>query len=76
MHTHQVTNILISLDGERAGSEAYFVSALRIDLGEGLTEIMTWGRYLDRWSKRAGRWAIDQRVVVRDLDQIGANIGR
>ena len=72
VHTHQVTNILTSLDGDRAGTEAYFVSALRIELDGVLTEIMTWGRYLDQWSKRDGRWAVDQRIVVRDLDQIGA----
>jgi len=26
-------------------------------------------RYLDRWSRRAGRWAIDHRVWVLDFDE-------
>ena len=25
------------------------------------------GRYLDRWSRREGRWAIDRRVYLHDF---------
>lgn len=70
VHSHQVTNVLIALDGDRAASEAYVVSALRTEIDGRLTEFTTWGRYLDRWSRRGGAWAIDHRLVVRDLDTI------
>jgi hypothetical protein len=69
-HVHQVTNILIELDGERASSEAYVVSDLRAGAGEAVKHITTWGRYIDRWSKRDGRWAIDARIAIRDFAEM------
>jgi hypothetical protein len=33
-------------------------------------QVTTWGRYLDQWSRRDGRWAIDKRVVVRDFSEV------
>lgn len=69
-HVHQVTNILITLDGERAGSEAYVVSDLRAGGGDQVKHITTWGRYIDTWSKRDGRWAIDARFAVRDFAEM------
>lgn len=66
-HSHQITNILIELDGDRAASEAYVVSALRMEIEGRLMEFTTWGRYLDRWSRRDGGWAIDHRLAIRDL---------
>ena len=69
-HSHQVTNIIIEIDGDRAGSEAYYTTALRMLRGEVPHEIRVWGRYLDRWSKRDGRWGIDHRIALRDFDDI------
>ena len=67
-HSHQVTAIIIDLDGDRAASESYVTAALRIKDGDRLLETTTRGRYLDRWSHRGGRWAIDRRIYVHDLD--------
>lgn len=69
-HSHQITNILIEVDGDRAASEAYVTVALRIKAGEDRTDIVSRGRYLDRWSRRDGRWAIDARVFVEDLQSV------
>jgi len=69
-HSHQVTNIILELDGERAASESYYIAALRVLRDEKLHEITVRGRYLDRWSKRDGRWGIDHRIAIRDLDDI------
>lgn len=69
-HSHQVTNILIELsdDGLRAASEAYVTVRLRTRNEQGETvDILGSGRYLDRWSNRDGRWAIDHRRYVGDL---------
>jgi len=71
-HTHQVTNILIDLDGDRAGSEAYCFATLRMKRGEALTQMMVWTRYIDRWSRRDGRWGLDHRQAVRDFDEVRA----
>jgi hypothetical protein len=68
-HSHQIANILIWLDGDRAVSEAYVNSAMRMMHGDQLIQINTRGRYLDRWSRRDGRWGIDRRVFVNDFDE-------
>jgi hypothetical protein len=66
-HSHQVTNILIELAGEKAVSEAFFTASLQAEPENGkILEHLYRGRYLDRWSRRAGTWAIDHRQVVFD----------
>jgi hypothetical protein len=69
-HSHQVSNILIDLDGDRAGSEAYAIAALRAYRNERLLQMTIWGRYVDRWSRRNGRWGLDHRLAIRDFDEI------
>ena len=66
-HSHQVTNVLIEVDGDRAASEAYVTGTLW-DLTEAgaLAQLVAVGRYLDRWSRRDGRWAIAERWAVRE----------
>lgn len=69
-HSHQISNIIIELDGERAGSESYVTATLRIRDGERLKQMMVWSRYVDRWSRRNGRWGIDKRIAIRDFDEL------
>jgi hypothetical protein len=69
-HSHQVTNIIIELDGERAGSEAYVTATLRMKREGELLQMTVISRYVDQWSKREGRWAIDHRVTVMEMDEI------
>ena len=69
-HSHQVSNIIIDLDGDSAGSEAYVTASLRVRSGEQLKQITVWGRYIDRWSRRNGRWGLDKRISIRDFDEI------
>ena len=71
-HSHQVTNIIIELDGDHAASESYYTTALRMMRGDAMTEIRVWGRYIDTWSKRGGRWGIDHRIAIRDFDDMRA----
>lgn len=70
VHSHQITNILIELDGDSALSEAYVTSAMRMMHEGQLMQINTRGRYLDRWARRDGRWRIARRVFAHDLDEI------
>jgi hypothetical protein len=66
-HSHQIANTLIRVKGERAVSEAYFTASLQTYPEDGrVTEHLWRGRYLDRWTRRGGRWAIDHRQVVFD----------
>jgi hypothetical protein len=70
IHAHQVTNIITELDGALAASESYVVSDLRAERDGKVKQITTWGRYLDQWSRRDGRWALDRRVAIRDFSEV------
>lgn len=69
-HSHQVSNVIIVLDGERAGSEAYVTATLRMERDGKMMQLEVWARYCDRWSKRDGAWRIDHRDAVIDYDSI------
>ena len=69
-HSHQISNIIIELDGDRAASESYITATLRIRDGERLKQFMVWSRYVDQWSLRGGRWGIDKRITIRDFDEV------
>jgi hypothetical protein len=65
-HSHQATNVLIEIDGDRANSETTSIANLQ-KLKDGQVEqTLIWGRWVDRWSLRHGRWAIDHRVGLLD----------
>jgi hypothetical protein len=61
---------IIEIDGDRAASESSVIATLRVMRGDTLMQIMVWSRYIDRWSKRDGRWGIDHRYTVNDFDEI------
>jgi hypothetical protein len=64
---HHITNYLIELDGDRADVESYFLAfqPTKLDDGDEVLSVMG-GRYLDKFERRAGRWAIMERSVVVD----------
>lgn len=68
--SHQVTNILIDVapDLAHATSESYVTVRLRTESYAGaLVDVVGAGRYLDQWSLRERRWAIDHRRYVGDF---------
>jgi hypothetical protein len=69
-HSHQVTNVIIELDGDSAGSEAYVYASLQRQDGNKVLQHEFWARYVDKWSKRAGDWAIDRRDCIVDYGVI------
>ena len=69
--SHQITNTLIEVDGDTAGSEAYVLVRLRFSRDDDSRfDVCGIGRYLDRWSRRDGVWAVDHRVYVGDQSWI------
>jgi hypothetical protein len=68
--SHQVTNMVIELDRDCAGSEAYVTANLRMIREGKLLQMTVLSRYIDRWSKRVGKWAIDHRHAVMDMDEV------
>lgn len=69
-HVHRISNILITIDGGTAASETYVHATLRFEQEGVLRQGSVFGRYLDRWSRRDGRWAIDHRDYVQDMDEL------
>jgi hypothetical protein len=69
-HSHQISNILITLHGDRAGSEAYVTATLRLQDQDQLKQMTVWGRYIDEWSRGSGGWKIDKRQTIIDFDEI------
>ncbi len=64
--SHQVTNVLIEVDGDRATSESYIHAFRRMDGND----VVTYGRYSDIWSCRGGEWRIDDRRYRRDVIRV------
>lgn len=71
-HSHQIANSLIRVQGDNAISETYVTVVLwtQPDNQGDQQEIVGKGRYLDAWSKRNGRWGIDHREHVLDLQSL------
>ena len=61
VHHHYITNQTIDLDGDTAHVETYFLAVLRRKAGP---VDMVGGRYVDRFEKRDGRWAVADRVCL------------
>ena len=69
-HAHRVSNILIEVDGGAATSECYVQASFALPTPEGGQKpARANGRYLDRWSRRGGRWALAHRRYVHDWDE-------
>lgn len=66
-HSHQMSNIIVELDGDKAGSESYVTATLRMVRGDKTMQISVISRYVDTWSKRDGRWALDHRIAVMEM---------
>ena len=68
-HVHRVSNILIEVAGAEARSETYVMVVLRFFDGAEEVEAIAQGRYLDHWSCRDGRWAIEARRYIHDFGE-------
>ena len=69
-HSHQISNILIALNGDTAGSESYVTANLRRTDQDQFKQITVWGRYIDEWSRRDLCWKLDKRLTIIDFDEI------
>lgn len=68
---HRLIQITIDVDVTkgRAVSEAYCIASLfrELEPGAKMREHFFNARYLDKWSYRDGRWAVDHRQAIADL---------
>jgi len=63
-HLHSLFNHYCELDGDVAHTETYYMFCGMNRQGPPLS--MSGGRYIDRFERRNGRWAIAARICVRD----------
>jgi hypothetical protein len=69
-HSHQFSNILITVDGDEALSETYGDVTLRRVDGDGrFVDTRSLGRYVDRWERRGDEWRIIDRQYLHDFDE-------
>ena len=69
--SHQLANVLIEVEGDRATSESYVTACIR----SGGHDITVRGRYSDAWWFRSGRWGIDERHYRHDIVQVSPASG-
>jgi hypothetical protein len=62
-HHHIITNTTLDLDGDEAHAETYYMFWADNRLGP---PTLAFGRYIDRFEKRDGRWAIARRVCLTE----------
>ena len=63
-HQHIITNHTVELAGDTAHGETYYIFWGENRQGP---PTLAFGRYIDRFEKRAGHWAIAHRVCVNEL---------
>lgn len=63
---HAVTNEWFVIDGVRAIGESYVVALSRVHGDSGERDVLTLGRYFDRFERRNGSWKISERRFVFD----------
>jgi ketosteroid isomerase-like protein len=63
-HQHIITNTTIDLDGDTAHAETYYSFWGENRQGP---PSLCFGRYIDRFEKRDGRWGIAHRVCVNEI---------
>jgi len=64
--THIVGNHLASINGDRAVAETYGMGVHRVEQLDDPRNFTSGTRYVDRFERRSGRWAIVERWCVRD----------
>jgi hypothetical protein len=65
--SHLLTNVLIRVEGDVASSEGYYTATMRCRHDDGRYNLVSIGRYIDRWERRdGGPFKIASRIVITD----------
>ena len=67
---HTANNTLIALADDKGGVESYCTIILRSRRQDKVYDLVTAGRYLDRFELRNGRWAITHRQCVSEWHRV------
>lgn len=63
---HRLSNIVIDLKGDEAGTECYWDLTFRTHRDGLVFDTRSGGRYVDTFARRDGRWAITHRRSIRE----------
>lgn len=63
---HSITRQTIEVDGDQAIGETYVMAVATMLENENYAEILTGGRYIDRFERRHGEWKILERRFICD----------
>ena len=68
---HSIANQWIEVDGDRAVGETYVVAVSTMtDTEDGKSDMLSGGRYIDRFERRDGVWKISDRTYVSDWSRV------
>lgn len=67
--SHNLSNILIEVDGSSASAQSCFTAWHRFDIQKVTYDWIIAGRYLDRFECRNGEWRISHRTVLYDCER-------
>lgn len=70
---HNVSNILIELDGKSASAMSNCVAYHQVPGADGPLELIAGGRYLDTFENRGGEWRILERIYVFDWSRTASS---
>ena len=67
--SHQVTNLLVALDGDRAEGEVGVLAYHLMDTEQGPVDFLVGGRYLDHYVRSGRGWQFMRRKIVLDWSE-------
>ncbi|PJE05245.1 MAG: DUF4440 domain-containing protein [Mycobacterium sp.] len=67
---HHVTTTNFAVSGSYAEGEIYSIATHTFTTGEGNSDLVIGGRYLDKYEKRLGVWKIAERRIVTDWARV------
>jgi hypothetical protein len=73
---HEITNMIVEVNGDRAGVEAYWQVIHRIPVDGRAVDVRAHGRYVDIFERIDTRWAIRHRQSIRDWSRAEPVDGR
>ena len=76
-NNHRITNILIEVRGDTAVSESTGTATLLVAIkgSDNYEERWMHSRYLDKWARRNGRWAMTHRQTIIDYRRVNVVSG-
>jgi hypothetical protein len=67
---HSISNQWINVTGDTALGETYVIAVSTMDTETGKSDLLTGGRYIDRFERREGVWKFSERTFVSDWSRL------